>query len=211
MEMAVATGSPERAAHLLTWLEDSELPSLAEVVFQQTLREKPTGHAGLFLQVLDRSGAAVVQEASLYARACAPQGPDMAPLLLALAAARQLPAVGAVVRGCISNHDIAELVLLLRQLRNLDHPTRPRATGVIDRIIAAVVQSWPTVQQATLVISLAGAGLTHDADRLARRAAGQPKFKGILKNEQTKHEQKVLSLAFWRKTSRGKDEEQGAP
>lgn len=211
VEMVVATGSPERAAQLLTCLEGGELPLLAEVVFQQTLREKPTGHAGLFLDVLDRSGAAVVQEAGLYARACAAQGSDMAPLLLALAAAGRLPARDAVVRGCISNRDVAELILLLRQLHNLDHPVRPRATGVVDRIIAAVTQSWPMVQQATLVISLAGAGLAHDADRLTRRAAGQPKFKGILKNEQTKHEQKVLSRAFWRKSSLSRDGVRNAP
>ncbi|WP_159392358.1 hypothetical protein [Streptomyces niveus] len=211
VEMVAATGSPERAAHLLKCLEGAELPPLAEVVFQQTLREKPTGHAGMFLDVLARSGAAVMQEADLYGRACTAQGADMAPLLLALAAAGRLPAQDAVVRGCISNHDIAELVLLLRQLHNLDHPIRPRATFIVDRIIATVTQSWPMVQQAALVISLAGADLTDDADRLACRAAGQPKFKGILKNEQTKHQQKVLSRAFWGKSSHGKDAERTVP
>ncbi|MCI3220778.1 hypothetical protein [Streptomyces sp. NP-1717] len=211
VEMVVATGSPERAAHLLTCLEGAELPLLAEVVFQQTLREKPTGHAGLFLDVLDRSSAAVVREADLYARACAAQGPDMAPLLLALTAAGGLPARDAVVHGCISNGDVSELVMLLRQLHNLDHPIRPRVMGVVDRIMVAVTQSWPMVRQATLLMSLSDAGLTDDADRLARRAADQPKFKGILKKEQTKHEQKVLSRAFWGKSSHGRDGERNTP
>lgn len=96
LRMVTATGSPERAAHLLTCLESSELLSLAEAVFQQTLTDKPTGHAGQFLRVLDQSGSAVVQEAGLYARACAVPGQDMAPLLLALAAAQRLRAVDAV-------------------------------------------------------------------------------------------------------------------
>lgn len=211
VEMVAATGSPERAAHLFTSLETRELPQLAEVVFQHTLREKPTGHAGMFLQALDHSDAAVVQEDQLRARARAAQGPSMAPLLLALTAAWRDSAVTAVVRGCTGKRDIGELVLLLRQLHNLDNRTRPRAPDVVDQIIASVVQSWPTDQQAVLVIALAGAGLPQDADRLSCRAARQPKFKGVLKYEQTKHEQKVLSLAFWRKGSRGRNDEQSAP
>ncbi|MFE9859033.1 hypothetical protein [Streptomyces sp. NPDC005780] len=205
VEMVAATGSPERAAHLLTSLEACDLPQLAEVVFQHTLREKPTGHAGMFLQVLDRSDAAAVQEAQLCARARAAQGPSMAPLLLALAAGRRNSAVGAVARGCTGNRDNGGLVLLLRKLHDLDHPTRPRASVVVDEIIAAVVKSWPTDQQASLVITLANAGLQQEADRLSCQAAAQPKFKGLLKNQQTRHEQKVLSLAFWRKVSLGKE------
>ncbi|MFE3152247.1 hypothetical protein ACFXJ6_37325 [Streptomyces sp. NPDC059218] len=210
LQMVTATGSPERAAHLLTCLESSELLLLAETVFQQTLTDKPTGHAGQFLRVLDQLGSAVVQEASLYARACAAPGQDMAPLLLALAAAQRLRAVDAVARGCISNGDTAELVLLLRQLHEIDHPTHPRATGVIDHLFAALTETWTTEKQATLVISLAQASLTHDADRLARLAASRSGFKDVLKYEQAKHEQKVFSFTFWRKSSLGKQGEPGA-
>jgi hypothetical protein len=117
---------------------------------------------------------------------------------------------GPVARGCISNGDSAELVLLLKQLHKIDHPTHPRATGVIDHLFAAVTEAWTTEQQATLVISLAQASLTHDADRLARRAASRSGFKGVLRHEQTKYEQKVFSFTFWKKSSLGKQGESDA-
>ncbi|MER6636514.1 hypothetical protein ABT285_13205 [Streptomyces microflavus] len=202
VQMVAATGSPERTAHLLTCLENGGQAHLAEVVFQQTLAQKPTGHAGLFLDVLACSGAAVMREADLYERASAASGPDMAPLLLALAAAGRNTAVGAVVLGCTASHDLSDHVLLVRQLHNLDHPLKPRAADVLHQIVVAVVQNWPMEEQATLVVALAQAGLTHDSGLLTTRAAAsRPKFRSLLKSEQTKHAQKVLSRTFWRKGS----------
>ncbi|PWS47075.1 hypothetical protein DKT74_05805 [Streptomyces sp. ZEA17I] len=200
VEMVADTGSPERAAHLLLCLENDGLPLLAEVVFEQTLTHKPTGHAGQFLGVLAQSGAAVMSEAALYERACSAAGPDMAPLLLALATARQDKAVGSVALGCIRTHDLSDLVVLLRQLHKLDNPIQPRRADVVDQIIGAVVQNWPMEDQASLVVALAQAGLPRDSALLTHRAAAsRPRFRKLLRHEQTKHAQKVLSRTFWRK------------
>ncbi|WP_405668926.1 transposase [Streptomyces sp. NBC_01166] len=51
---------------------------------------------------------------------------------LGLAAGRQHSTVGAVARGCADRRDNGGLVLLLRKLHDLDHPTRPRASGIVD-------------------------------------------------------------------------------
>ncbi|MYT92401.1 hypothetical protein GTY40_15310 [Streptomyces sp. SID8359] len=198
--MVADTGSPERAAHLLLCLESGGLPLLAEVVFEQTLTHKPTGHTGQFLGVLAQSGAAVMSEAGLYERACSAAGPDMAPLLLALATARQDKAVASVALGCIRTHDLSDLVVLLRQLHKLDNPIQPRGADVVDQIVGAVVQNWPMEDQASLVVALAQAGLPRDSALLTHRAAAsRPKFRSLLRHEQTKHAQKVLSRTFWRK------------
>ncbi|MGA5411368.1 hypothetical protein ACPCSC_29465 [Streptomyces lavendulocolor] len=201
VEMAAASGSPEEAAYLLTCLESAELPSLAEVVFHSTLTQRPTGHAGLFLQVLGRYGAAAGQETALHDRARKAYGPDMARLLLALAATAMSRAISSVVRGAIADREPTEVVLLIKQLHAVDHPLSPRADDVLEHINDSVVDTWPVAKQAALVIALLEADLAGDAELLTKRASAQPRFKGTLKHEQTKHTQRVLSLRFWRKGS----------
>ncbi|WP_369142216.1 hypothetical protein [Streptomyces sp. R44] len=203
VEMVSASGSPERAAYLLTSLDRGGLPSLAEVVFQQTLSQRPTGYAGLFLRVLDVSDAAVMRESALYDRACAAAGPEMAPLLLALAAARLFSAVDAVGRGCVDGRDTGALVLLFKQLHHLDHPTQPRAASVIARIGDAVTGSWTVREQVSLAIALAHAELTEDAELFTRRGGVRPGFRSTLRQEQNKHAQKVFSRTFWKKGGHG--------
>ncbi|MBB4986457.1 MULTISPECIES: hypothetical protein [Streptomyces] len=203
VEMVSASGSPERAAYLLTSLDRGGLPSLAEAVFQQTVEQRPTGYAGLFLQVLAVSDAAVMRESALYDRACADPGPEMAPLLLALAAARLFPAVDAVARGCAGSRDPGGLVLLLKRLHHLDHPSQPRAESVVVRIVETVVDGWEVDEQVNLAVALAQAGLAQDADLFTRQASGRPRFRNALRNEQNKHAQKVFSRTFWRKGAPG--------
>ncbi|MCM2388330.1 hypothetical protein [Streptomyces albipurpureus] len=202
--MAAATGSSTQVAQLLTCLHVNGLPLLVEVVVQHTLCARPTGHAGSFLHQLSKLGAAYTREAFLYDRACAAVGADMAPWLLALDAACLPQGVDAVVRGCLSDKNPGDLVLLVKQLRALDHPITPRAPDVIACIIARVVETWSVEDQATWVIALSEADLKDDANKLVQQAAGQAKFRSTLRSAQTKHTQKVFSRAFWRDDSRAK-------
>jgi hypothetical protein len=199
VDMAVATSSPKRAVSLLMSLEESGLESLAEAVFQGTLTQRPSGHANVFLRTLARSGAAVCQERALYERALAAQVPDVALLLLTFAVGCPPRLSDAVVHGSISGGPVAKVVMLVKQLRAIDYPTRPRADVVIGNIHTYVVHSWPMDKLVSLVMALAESGLTENAENLRQRASTRENFLSALKHEQTKHEQRVFSRAFWRK------------
>ncbi len=190
VHMVAASGSPENAAFLMACLESAGLHPLAEAVFRTTLMQRPTGHAGVFLQWLASSGTAAGREEALRERARAAHGPDTASLLLALVAARLSPAVDAVVQGAVTDAAAADVVMLIKQLRAVDHPIDPRADEVIRRIAATVVDAWTTPKQVSLVITLSEIGLAHDAEFFTRRASERPNFKKNLKSEQTKHAQR---------------------
>ncbi|MFC8170733.1 hypothetical protein ACFUJU_00230 [Streptomyces sp. NPDC057235] len=209
VHMVAASGSPENAAFLMACLESAGLHPLAEAVFRTTLMQRPTGHAGVFLQWLASSGTAAGREEALRERARAAHGPDTASLLLALVAARLSPAVDAVVQGAVTDAAAADVVMLIKQLRAVDHPTDPRAEEVIGRIAATVVDAWTTHKQVSLVITLSEIGLAHDAEFFTRRASERPNFKKNLKSEQTKHAQRVFSPKFWRKRPEDVEHEGG--
>ncbi|SCD53189.1 hypothetical protein GA0115252_10891 [Streptomyces sp. DfronAA-171] len=201
VRMTAASGDPEKAAALFHLLESADLPVLAEGVFHETLTQRPTGHAGRFLQVLVGAEAVVCQRQALLERARSAPGTEVARLLLALAGADLLEEAAFVVRGVVEAYSPAEVMLLIKQLRSVDHPTRPKADGVLQLLLGVLVGTWQVDDQVALVMTLSEADMGADAKRLIRVASSLSQFKPALRAEETKHAQKVFSRAFWKSFS----------
>lgn len=199
-----ADSSPEDAAALLVYLNECGFPQLGEVVFQRTLQERPVSHCGYFLASLAGNHARQATADALSSRARTASAAEAAPLLLALASSPRLAALlDAVARTCAAIRQLPDLVQLVKYIRSRDSPTLPQADRPVNRLIGHAVTERAVFDLVALVIALEAAGLKADAHLLETNAATEHgrRFKEVLYRERTKHEQKVLSLSFWRKAA----------
>ncbi|MFF1959854.1 hypothetical protein ACFVWX_23090 [Streptomyces sp. NPDC058220] len=202
LEGATRQASPEEAAGMFLALEASALPHHADIVFECTLRERPTGHAGIFLNLLRGSQSHYTSILALRERARADQATAVtASLILALTSGELLFELDAVLDSAIEN-EAADIAMLLRQLRKLDNPKMPLVGAIARRMLNGTLRVRTVSEHVSLVMALETAELTeHSSDLVAAATALYARqFTDALKKERTKHEQKILSRAFWRKT-----------
>ncbi|HZF90591.1 ATP/GTP-binding protein [Streptomyces sp.] len=198
MRTAARVLTPAEAAALLTWLERHGLDEPAEAVFRCTVHDELVGQAGLFLAALAEAGSAYASRHVLCRHAGTMDPATLAPLLLALEAASLTAHLDAIIHDRYVHCPIVDVALLARRLDSAGG-VRPRVERVLERLVHHTVRTRSLTDQAVLVDTLQSAGLGTLAERLttvALRAHGR-RFKEQLTREQTKHEQRVMSRAFW--------------
>ncbi|WP_329071823.1 hypothetical protein [Streptomyces sp. NBC_01429] len=124
-----------------------------------------------------------------------------APLILALASAELFEELDAVLSSTIER-EAAETVLLLRQLRKLDHPRTPLIHVIARRLVYNTVRARDAHHLVDLVVALEASELSvhsHGFISAATSLHGST-FTDKLKKTRGKHQQKILSRAFWQKT-----------
>ena len=202
LEGATRQASAEEAAGMFLALEASALPHHADIVFECTLRERPTGHASIVLGLLRDSQSDYTSILALRERVRAEHATaTTASLILALASGELLFELDAVLDGTIEN-EAADTAMLLKQLKKLDNPRMPLVGAIARRMLHGTLRVRTVSEHVSLVMALEAAGLTeHSSDLIAAATALYARqFTDALKRERTKHEQKILSRAFWRKT-----------
>ncbi|MFD7711083.1 hypothetical protein [Streptomyces sp. NPDC059786] len=201
LKHAARTSSASDAALLCRALTNIALARHAETVLTCTLKERPTGHAGQFLTILHRAGAAALTEEALLARARRTPPTALAPWALALASARLNRQLDAVLRGGGVERDPGDITILLRQIENADSSSIPMSGQIFDRLVHACLTLLPVESLAHLVLVLEIASLRTYAAAFARQAAARHSgaFASALRKERTKNEQRVLSSRFWRR------------
>ncbi|MFI6037721.1 ATP/GTP-binding protein [Streptomyces sp. NPDC051315] len=192
------TLTPEDAAWLLTCLEGYGLHAQAETVFRCTVHDELVGHAGLFLTALARTDSRWARQDALCEYAADMAVATLAPLLLALESASLTGHLDAVVRRCCVACPVLDITLLAKRF-DAESALALRADSVMRRVLHHVVRARSLPDLAALVGALQSAGLHRYAERLTSQAleAYGRRFRERLTMEQTKHEQKVMSKAFW--------------
>ncbi|MFC8715349.1 ATP/GTP-binding protein [Streptomyces sp. NPDC057197] len=190
--------APEEACALLTCLERSGLTAPAEAVFRCIVYDELVGHAGQFLAALARSGSRYARVDVLGGHAAGMGESTVASLLLALESASLLVHLDAIIEERYLRCPVVDVVLLARRLHSIGG-AGPRVDRVLDRLVEHTVRVRSLTDQAALVTALRAAMLDRCAERLAAEslAAHGGRFKDELTREETKHEQKVMSRAFW--------------
>ncbi|WP_018570045.1 hypothetical protein [Streptomyces sp. PsTaAH-124] len=190
--------APEEACALLVCLERFGLTAPAEAVFRCIVYDELVGHAGLFLAALARSGSRYARVDVLSDHTAGMSESTVAPLLLALESASLLVHLDAVIEDRYLRCPVVDVVLLARRLASVTEAA-PRVDRVLDRLVEHTVRVRSLADQAALVTALRAAMLDRCAERLAAEAlaAHGGRFRDELTREETKHEQKVMSRAFW--------------
>ncbi|QHC30744.1 ATP/GTP-binding protein [Streptomyces sp. HF10] len=198
MRAASRVLTPADAAELLTWLEHYGLSEPADALFRCTVHDELIGQAGIFLAVLAKAGSRYASQDVLCRHAGGMEVTPLASLLLALESAALTGHLQAVIHDRYAECPVLDVALLATRL----HSTGGiglRVERVLKRVVSHMVRVRSLTDQAALVGALRSVGLAAIADWLtaeALSAHGRP-FKDQLKQEQTKHEQKVTSRTFW--------------
>ncbi|GCB52078.1 hypothetical protein SNL152K_9434 [Streptomyces sp. NL15-2K] len=198
MRTAARVLTPAEAAALLTWLEHHGLSQPAEVIFRCTVHDELVGQAGLFLAALAGSGSRYASQEVLCRYAGDMEVATLASLMLALESASLIGHLDAVIHDRYVDCPVLNVVLLAKRLDSAGG-VGLRVERVLRRVVDHMVRARSLADQAALVGALQSAGLGTIAERLtteALKAYGR-RFKEQLTREQTKHEQKVMSRAFW--------------
>jgi hypothetical protein len=197
MRMAARVLTPTEAAALLTSLEHHGLPEPAEAIFRCTVHDELVGQAGLVLAALVETGSRYASQDVLCQHAGDMAVATLASLMLALESASLTGHLDAVIHDRCVDCPVVDVALLAKRL--VSPGSVGRDERVLRRVVDYMVRARSLADQAALVAALQAAGLGTIAERLtaeALKAHGQ-RFKEQLAREQTKHEQKVLSRAFW--------------
>ncbi|MBK3646395.1 ATP/GTP-binding protein [Streptomyces sp. MBT33] len=199
LRAAVRTLSPEHAAQLLLRMESCELDAQSETVFRATVHDELIGHAGQFLAALVRDGSRYGDADVLRRYAEELPMPALAPLMLAIESASLAGHLDSVIESCCTSCPAIDIVMLAKRLA-AENLLVMRADGVLQRLLDQTVRSRPVADLAALVAALYSAGLDKYAERLTGKAQDTHgrRFRERLTTELTKHEQRVMSRAFWR-------------
>ncbi|WP_217546500.1 ATP/GTP-binding protein [Streptomyces sp. GbtcB6] len=199
LQAAVRSLSPDDAAQLLIRMDAYGLPEQAETVFRCAVHDELAGQAGQFLATLVRKKSRYGDQYELcqHARGMTPS--TLAPLLLAIESASLTGHLDAVIRTYCTDCPIVDVVLLAKRLA-AEKLLVMRANSVFGKILEHMVQTRSIADLSGLVSAFQSAGLDVHAKRLAEQALRTHgrRFRDMLTTEQTKHEQKVMSRAFWR-------------
>ncbi|QIJ63512.1 ATP/GTP-binding protein [Streptomyces sp. JB150] len=198
MRTAARILTPAECAALLTWLEHHGLDAPAEAVFRCAVHDELAGQAGLFLAALAEAGSRCAGRDVLCRHASTMEVPTLAHLMLALESASLTSQLDAVITDRYLHGPVVDVALLVKRLGSTSG-VGPRAERVQRRILHHMVRARSCADQAALVGALQAAGLGALADLLVTEAlkAHGRQFKDHLTRERTKHEQKVMSRAFW--------------
>ncbi|MFM9456895.1 coiled-coil domain-containing protein [Streptomyces europaeiscabiei] len=199
LRAAARTLPPATAASLLVCLEHNGLLVQAQTIFQCMVHNELAGHAGLFLAALAQAGSQYGSHEALCQHARGMAVASLAPLMLALESASLTDHLDAVILASCSTCPSLDVTMLLKRLDSLNNPSDHRVRSVVQRLFEHTVQTRTVSYQAALVGALEGADLnTCAADLTAKATAAHGRrFTEELKQDQSKHEQKVLSRTFW--------------
>lgn len=199
LQAAVRALSADDAALLLIRMDAFGLPDQAETVFRCAVHDELAGHAGQFLTALAREESRYGDQYELCQHAMKMTPSALAPLLLAIESASLTGHLDAVIRMYCTNCPVLDVVLLTKRLA-AEKVLVMRANSVFERILGHMVRMRSVADLSGLVGAFQSAGLDIYAKRLvelALKTHGR-RFRETLATEQTKHEQKVMSRAFWR-------------
>ncbi|MFI1104963.1 hypothetical protein [Streptomyces melanogenes] len=193
--------TPGSAAAMAATLEACGLHEQAETLFRCFVDTKPAGHCGMFLQGLHLNGAPSMTAASLRERAWRSTILELAQLIRALGTPALRRHLDVVLLACATARSATDHTLLLKNLRDNDTSTGPRAERVVNRLLEEVVVHQPVPGQVDLLLALAMADLGDYArhlEVLATRTEQAAAFTKLLKATNRQHEQRPLSRSFWR-------------
>lgn len=190
--------TPAEAVALLTWLEHRGLFEPADTIFRCTVHDELVGQAGLFLAALAEAGSCYASQNVLCQHAADMEVAPLASLMLALESASLIGHLDAIIHDMYVDCPVLDVALLAKRLHSTSG-VGVRSERVLGRVVDHMVHARCLADQAALVGALQASGLGMIAERLTTEAlkAHGRRFKEELTREQTKHEQKVMSRAFW--------------
>ncbi|MFG2207646.1 ATP/GTP-binding protein [Streptomyces sp. NPDC048638] len=198
MRAAARVLPPAEVAALLTWLEWRGLSEHADALFRCTVYDDLVGQSGLFLEALAEAGSRYARQDVLCRHAGDMEPATLASLMLALESASLTSHLDAAIHVRYVECPVLDVVQLAKRLHSTGGAGL-RAERVLRRVVDHLVRARSLADQAVLVGALQSAGLGTIAERLTTEAlkAHGRLFREQLTWEQTKHEQKVMSRAFW--------------